>query len=45
MHKFGYRATTIEKKHERDIVKSLKSKLERERSIRENMTIEVNNLK
>lgn len=45
MAKFGYRFTTHEKKHERDIVKTLKQKLDKERSIRQSMTREVEGLK
>ena len=45
MHKFGYRFNETEKKHERDIVKNLKQKLDRERSLRESITREVHDLK
>lgn len=45
MHKFGYRFNETEKKHERDIVTNLKQKLDRERSMRESITREVQDLK
>lgn len=45
MTKFGYRFNQTEKKHERDIVKSLKKKLDHERSIRHSITREVEGLK
>ncbi len=45
MHKFGYRFTETEKKHERDIVRNLRSKLEQERSLRRSIVREVDQLK
>ena len=45
MHKFGYRFTKIDKSHEKDVLRSLRKKLERERSLRNSISREVSDLK
>jgi hypothetical protein len=45
MHKFGYRFTKIDKSHEKDVLRNLRKKLERERSLRNSITREVSDLK
>jgi len=45
MYKFGYRFTKIDKSHEKDVLRNLRKKLERERSLRNSITREVSDLK